>query len=145
MNCNKCGFLLKEEDQVCPNCGEPLTALSHNEVVMQDVPEKVENTKEAENNLSRIQNIVRLVNDMALECKKITTDASKTTLEFNGTLYHVTKEEAYFINGIIRKNKLKNCLEIGVAQGGSSILILNRPSFVSFSPSKMLEFPALIK
>ena len=33
--------------------------------------------------------------------------------------------EAQFINGIIRKNKLKNCLEIGVAQGGSSVLILN--------------------
>ena len=33
--------------------------------------------------------------------------------------------EARFINGIIRKNKLKNCLEIGVAHGGSSILILN--------------------
>lgn len=44
MNCNKCGFLINENDQVCPNCGEPLTALSHNEVVMQDVPEKVENT-----------------------------------------------------------------------------------------------------
>lgn len=50
MNCNKCGFLLKEEDQVCPNCGEPLTALSHNEVVMQDVPEKVENTSVQESN-----------------------------------------------------------------------------------------------
>ena len=34
-------------------------------------------------------------------------------------------DEAQFINGIIRKNKLKNCLEIGVAHGGSSILILN--------------------
>ena len=34
-------------------------------------------------------------------------------------------KEAQFINGIIRKNKLKNCLEIGVAEGGSSILILN--------------------
>ena len=34
-------------------------------------------------------------------------------------------KEAQFINGIIRKNKLKNCLEIGVAHGGSSILILN--------------------
>ena len=33
--------------------------------------------------------------------------------------------EAKFINGIIRKNKLKNCLEIGVAHGGSSVLILN--------------------
>ena len=34
-------------------------------------------------------------------------------------------KEAQFINGIIRKNQLKNCLEIGVARGGSSILILN--------------------
>ena len=34
-------------------------------------------------------------------------------------------KEARFINGIIRKNKLKNCLEIGVANGGSAILILN--------------------
>ncbi len=34
-------------------------------------------------------------------------------------------QEAQFINGIIRKNRLKNCLEIGVAHGGSSILILN--------------------
>ena len=33
--------------------------------------------------------------------------------------------DAKFINGIIRKNKPKNCLEIGVARGGSSILILN--------------------
>ena len=28
------------------------------------------------------------------------------------------------INGIIRKHKPKNCLEVGVARGGSSILIL---------------------
>ena len=34
-------------------------------------------------------------------------------------------KEAYFINGLIRKLKPKNCLEIGVATGGSSILILN--------------------
>ena len=34
-------------------------------------------------------------------------------------------DEAYFINGIIRKFKPKKCLEIGVANGGSSILILN--------------------
>lgn len=32
---------------------------------------------------------------------------------------------AYFINGIIRKFKPKKCLEIGVARGGSSIIILN--------------------
>jgi len=37
----------------------------------------------------------------------------------------ITLKEAQFINGIIRKNKLKNCLEIGVANGGSSVLILN--------------------
>ena len=33
--------------------------------------------------------------------------------------------QVYFLNGIIRKNKPKKCLEIGVANGGSSILILN--------------------
>jgi predicted O-methyltransferase YrrM len=33
--------------------------------------------------------------------------------------------QPYFINGLIRKYKPKNCLEIGVANGGSSILILN--------------------
>ena len=31
----------------------------------------------------------------------------------------------YLINGIIRKLKPKNCLEVGVARGGGSILILN--------------------
>ena len=39
--------------------------------------------------------------------------------------YILSDEEALFINGLIRKNKLKNCLEIGVAHGGSSIIILN--------------------
>ena len=34
-------------------------------------------------------------------------------------------DDAYIINGLIRKYKPKNCLEIGVAKGGSSILILN--------------------
>ena len=33
--------------------------------------------------------------------------------------------QPYFLNGLIRKFKPKNCLEIGVANGGSSILILN--------------------
>ena len=41
----------------------------------------------------------------------------------SGWLLH--QREAYFINGLIRKNKIKNCLEIGVANGGSAILILN--------------------
>lgn len=34
-------------------------------------------------------------------------------------------DQAYLINGLIRKHRPKNCLEIGVAYGGSSILILN--------------------
>ena len=39
--------------------------------------------------------------------------------------WRLTMNDAYFINGIIRKIRPKNCLEIGVADGGSSILILN--------------------
>ena len=39
--------------------------------------------------------------------------------------WQMNREEANFINGIIRKNKIKKCLEIGVANGGSSIVILN--------------------
>ena len=35
------------------------------------------------------------------------------------------ENEVYFINGIIRKYIPRTCLEIGVAKGGSSILILN--------------------
>ena len=34
-------------------------------------------------------------------------------------------EQPYFINGVIRKYRPKKCLEIGVASGGSSVLILN--------------------
>lgn len=37
----------------------------------------------------------------------------------------MNREQTNFTNGIIRKNKLKKCLEIGVANGGSSIVILN--------------------
>lgn len=40
-------------------------------------------------------------------------------------LFQQIKNEFYFINGIIRKLKPKNCLEIGVSFGGSAILILN--------------------
>ena len=35
------------------------------------------------------------------------------------------KKQYSFINGIIRKHRPKNCLEVGVASGGSSVLILN--------------------
>ena len=45
----------------------------------------------------------------------------------------LSKNEAYFINGLIRKLKPKNCLEIGVANGGSSILILNAIKDISDS------------
>ena len=37
----------------------------------------------------------------------------------------LNEKEIFFINGIIRKYKPKKLLEIGVARGGSSILILN--------------------
>ena len=37
----------------------------------------------------------------------------------------LSMNEVNFFNGIIRKYKPKYCLEIGVAQGGSSILLLN--------------------
>ena len=39
--------------------------------------------------------------------------------------YQQRNNEPYFLNGIIRKFKPKKCLEIGVARGGSSIIILN--------------------
>ena len=39
--------------------------------------------------------------------------------------WQLVNNEPYFINGIIRKYKPKRCLEIGVAAGGSSIIILN--------------------
>ena len=39
--------------------------------------------------------------------------------------WDLTEEEAYFINGILRRKKPRKCLEIGVGRGGSSILILN--------------------
>ena len=52
--------------------------------------------------------------------KKILTDKIK-----KNSGWMLNEQQAYFINGIIRKNKPKNCLEVGVANGGSSILILN--------------------
>ena len=39
--------------------------------------------------------------------------------------WQLLNNEPYFINGIIRKLKPKKCLEIGVAYGGASIIILN--------------------
>ena len=37
----------------------------------------------------------------------------------------LTLNDAYFINGLIRKFRPKNVLEVGVAWGGSSVIILN--------------------
>jgi predicted O-methyltransferase YrrM len=39
--------------------------------------------------------------------------------------YENNNNHPYLLNGIIRKLKPKNCLEIGTARGGSSIVILN--------------------
>ena len=79
-----------------------------------------------------------------LNCKYKNFDTSKENIDFNKSLDYihyqadlVTKKminesgwildlnTVFFINGLIRKHKPKNCLEIGVARGGSSILILN--------------------
>ena len=48
---------------------------------------------------------------------------SEKMIKYSG--WYLSKNEPYFINGIIRKFKPKKCLEIGVARGGSSIIILN--------------------
>ena len=58
-------------------------------------------------------------NYVAYENNIITTEMKKNAR------WHLARDEPYFINGLIRKYKPKNCLEIGVANGGSSILILN--------------------
>ena len=50
----------------------------------------------------------------------ITKDMEKKA----GWMY-MNSNQYYLINGIIRKHKPKMCLEVGVALGGSSILILN--------------------
>ena len=49
---------------------------------------------------------------------------SKDMIKNAGWMFQ-SSNQYYFINGIIRKHKPKTCLEIGVANGGSSILILN--------------------
>ena len=43
----------------------------------------------------------------------------------NESGWELSENQAFFLNGIIRKYSPKNCLEIGVSEGGSSILILN--------------------
>ena len=48
-----------------------------------------------------------------------------TTKMINNSGWQLVGNQPYFINGLIRKFKPKNCLEVGVANGGSSVLILN--------------------
>ena len=48
-----------------------------------------------------------------------------TKMENYSGWMNMNSNQYYFLNGIIRKHKPKNCLEVGVAEGGSSILILN--------------------
>ena len=48
-----------------------------------------------------------------------------TTKIIKNSGWQLGGSQPYFINGLIRKIKPKNLLEIGVADGGSSILILN--------------------
>ena len=56
---------------------------------------------------------------------------SEKMIKYSGWV--LNKNEPYFINGIIRKFKPKKCLEIGVARGGSSIIILNALQDISDS------------
>lgn len=51
----------------------------------------------------------------------------------NQSGWELSSVQPALINGLIRKHKPKNCLEIGVAQGGSSILILNAIKDISDS------------
>ena len=55
----------------------------------------------------------------------------------------LTLEHAQLTNGLIRKHKPKNCLEIGVARGGSSILILN--AIKDFPDSQLISIDLFTK
>ena len=52
-------------------------------------------------------------------------------------------DDAAFINGLIRKHKPKNILEIGVARGGSAILILN--AIKDFPDSRLVSIDLNLK
>ena len=58
--------------------------------------------------------------DYANYQKEIITDEI-----FERCSLNLTRNEIFFINGIIQKHKPKKCLEIGVGKGGISVLILN--------------------
>ena len=73
----------------------------------------IQNNSMKENNFNQNFDYIHYKNDEITE--KIIKEAN----------WILSLNEAYLINGIIRKHKPKNCLEIGVAYGGSSTLILN--------------------
>ena len=47
---------------------------------------------------SRIESIVKKVNDRALECQNITNDTTRVTINNNGVLIQGTREQEFFIN-----------------------------------------------
>ena len=93
------------------------------------------------NNVKQIMNVINTTNNSnQINIQNVSANITKYDIDFKYEDYDkeiisdkikryarwfLLPIEAQFINGIIRKNKLKNCLEIGVARGGSSILILN--------------------
>ena len=78
--------------------------------------------KNSKNNINKIKKKISNDNDfnyVTYENNIITTKMIKNSE------WQLGGKQPYFINGLIRKFKPKNCLEVGVANGGSSILILN--------------------
>lgn len=72
-------------------------------------------------NKNNINNRERMINFDYLNYERnIVTEKMKEK-----AAWQLSEKQVYFINGLIRKLKPKSCLEIGVANGGSSILILN--------------------
>lgn len=60
-----------------------------------------------------------VVEDIDKECY------AKVIKKIPSNLIEMNKTEQYFLNGLIRKYKPKKIVEIGVAKGGSSVVILN--------------------
>jgi predicted O-methyltransferase YrrM len=63
--------------------------------------------------------------DVNFKYEEYETEFVTSEIKQKSRWYLKNEKEAYFINGIIRKYKPKRCLEIGVARGGSSVVILN--------------------
>ena len=62
---------------------------------------------------------------------------TRKMIKYSG--WFLNKNCPYFINGIIRKFKPKRCLEIGVARGGSSIVILNALKDININDSFLVS------